>query len=56
MKLRIGYELIYDCPQLTPTILALHVHTTRVYDLIVPDYLISGTQNSALAISQETRA
>ena len=24
MKLRVGYELIYDCPQATPMILMLH--------------------------------
>ena len=26
MKIRIGYELIYDCPQPTPMILTLNVH------------------------------
>lgn len=41
MRLRIGYELIYDCPQPTPMILALHVHASRASDLIVPDYLIT---------------
>jgi len=41
MQIRIGYELIYDCPQPTPMILTLNVHFTRVSDLIVPDYLIA---------------
>jgi transglutaminase-like putative cysteine protease len=41
MQLRVGYELIYDCPQPTPMILTLHIHSTRVSDLIVPDHLIT---------------
>ena len=36
MKIRIGYELIYDCPQPTPMILTLSVHYSRVSDIIVP--------------------
>jgi transglutaminase-like putative cysteine protease len=39
MYLRVGYELIYDCPQPTPMILTLNVHYTRVSDLVVPDHL-----------------
>jgi transglutaminase-like putative cysteine protease len=41
MYIRIGYELIYDCPQPTPMILTLNVHYTRVSDLVVPDHLIA---------------
>ena len=41
MKIRIGYELIYDCPQPTPMILTLSVHYTRVSDMIIPDQLIT---------------
>ena len=41
MKIRIGYELIYDCPQPTPMLLTLNVHYTRVSDIIIPDYLIA---------------
>ena len=41
MKIRIGYEIIYDCPQPTPMILTLNVHYTRVSDLISPDHLIT---------------
>jgi transglutaminase-like putative cysteine protease len=40
MKIRIGYEIIYDCPQPTPMILTLNVHYTRVSDLLIPDHLI----------------
>jgi transglutaminase-like putative cysteine protease len=39
MQIRVGYELIYDCPQPTPMILTLNVHYTRASDLVVPDYL-----------------
>jgi transglutaminase-like putative cysteine protease len=39
MKIRVGYELIYDCPQPTPMILTLHIHYTRASDIIVPDHL-----------------
>jgi len=41
MKLRIGYELIYDFPQPTPVILAVNVHSSRANDLIVPDELVT---------------
>jgi transglutaminase-like putative cysteine protease len=41
MKLRIGYELIYECPKPTPMILTLNVHFSRTSDLIVPDYLLT---------------
>ena len=41
MQIRVGYELTYDCPQPTPMVLTLHVHFTRVSDLIVPDHLIT---------------
>jgi transglutaminase-like putative cysteine protease len=39
VKLRIGYELIYDLPQPTPIILAVNVHSSRAADLIVRDDL-----------------
>ena len=41
MQIRIGYEIIYQCPQATPMILTLHVHYSRASDLVRPDYLIS---------------
>jgi transglutaminase-like putative cysteine protease len=37
MKIRVGYELVYDCLQPTPMILNLHVHYTRTADLIRRD-------------------
>jgi len=39
MKIRVGYELIYDFPQPTPVIMVLGTHFTRASDVIVPDYL-----------------
>jgi transglutaminase-like putative cysteine protease len=40
LKLRIGYELQYDFPQPTPSILVLNVHFTRVSDLLEPDHIL----------------
>lgn len=39
MKIRVGYELVYDFPQPTPVIMVLGVHFTRASDVIVPDHL-----------------
>ncbi len=41
MKLRVGYELVYDCPQPTPMILALNIHFTRASDILVPDHIVT---------------
>jgi transglutaminase-like putative cysteine protease len=41
LKIRIGYELIYDCPQPTPMILMLNVHYSRVSDMVAPDYIVT---------------
>jgi transglutaminase-like putative cysteine protease len=48
MKIRVGYELIYDFPQPTPMIMVLGAHLTRASDVIVPDYL---TTDPAVTIS-----
>jgi transglutaminase-like putative cysteine protease len=39
MKIRVGYELIYDFPQPTPMILTLNIHYTRASDIVIPDFL-----------------
>jgi transglutaminase-like putative cysteine protease len=39
VEIRLGYELIYDCPQPTPMILVLNIHYTRASDILVPDYI-----------------
>ncbi|WP_367025484.1 transglutaminase family protein [Methylococcus sp. ANG] len=41
MQLRVGYELVYDCPQPTPMILTVHIHFTRAFDIVVPDRIIT---------------
>src|SRR6201999_1921412 len=39
MQIRVGYELVYECPQPTPMILTLNVHYSRASDLVVPDHM-----------------
>jgi transglutaminase-like putative cysteine protease len=41
MQIRLGYELIYQCPQPTPMILNLNVHHTRVHDLVRADVMFT---------------
>jgi len=41
MQIRLGYELVYDCPQPTPMLLMLSVHYTRVSDMVVQDRLVT---------------
>lgn len=41
MQIRVGYTLIYDCPQPTPMILMLNVHSSRANDMVVADTLIT---------------
>jgi len=39
LKIRVGYQLVYDVPQLTPMIMVLGVHFSRASDIVVPDLL-----------------
>jgi transglutaminase-like putative cysteine protease len=41
MQIRVGYELIYDCPQPTPMVVMLNIHFTRASDIVRPDYLLT---------------
>ncbi len=41
MKIHLGFEIAYQCPQPTPMILALSIHYSRASDLLRPDHLIS---------------
>ena len=41
MRIRVGYELLYDCPQPTPMILMLNVHHSRAGDLLSPDRMMT---------------
>ena len=39
MQIRVGYEIVYECPQPTPMILTLNVHYSRASDIVVPDLM-----------------
>jgi transglutaminase-like putative cysteine protease len=39
MKIHAGYQIAYECPQSTPMLLMLHVHPSRLPDLITPDQI-----------------
>ncbi len=39
MKIRVGFEMVYQCPQPTPMILTLNIHYSRASDLERPDHL-----------------
>jgi hypothetical protein len=39
VDIRVGYELIYDCPQPTPMMLVLNVHYSRASDIVIPDHV-----------------
>lgn len=41
MKIRVGFEMIYDFPQATPLIAVVGTHFTRASDIIVSDHLTS---------------
>ena len=41
MLIRFGYEFIFSCPRPTPMILTVHVHHSRVSDLVSPDHLLT---------------
>ena len=40
MQIRVGFEMIYECPQPTPMIFNLNVHFTRASDLVGRDELV----------------
>jgi transglutaminase-like putative cysteine protease len=40
VQIRVGFEMIYECPQPTPMIFNLNVHFTRVSDLVGRDDLV----------------
>ena len=41
MQIRIGYELMFECPRSTPMVFALHVHPSRRADLVIPDDIVT---------------
>ena len=49
MQLRVGYEILYDCPQPTPMMLMLNIHHSRASDIVVPDCLMTEPSSSRVA-------
>jgi transglutaminase-like putative cysteine protease len=41
MKIRVGYEMVYDFPQATPMLIVMGTHYSRASDVIVPDFLVT---------------
>ncbi len=41
MQIRVGYELLYECPKPTPMFLTLNIHYTRASDLVIADHIIT---------------
>lgn len=41
LQIRVGFEMVYECPAPTPMILSLHIHHSRAPDLIRPDILVT---------------
>ena len=41
LQMRVGIEMVYDCPAPTPMILALSIHHSRANDLVRPDLLLT---------------
>ncbi len=40
MRIRVGFDIVYDCPQPTPALLMLQTHPSRAADLETPDTLV----------------
>lgn len=40
MRIKVGCQLVYDCPQPTPMLLMLNIHYSRASDIELPDHLI----------------
>ena len=40
MKLRVGYELVYECAQPTPMMLMLNTHFSHAQDMLSADLLV----------------
>jgi transglutaminase-like putative cysteine protease len=49
MLIRVGYELVFYCPQETPMILMVNVHYSRASDIVSPDILITDPETPITA-------
>lgn len=41
MKIKVGYDLVYNCPQPTPMLLTLNMHYTRESDILEVDNIVT---------------
>ncbi len=41
LQIRVGFEMVYECPAPTPMILSLNIHHSRAADLVRPDILVT---------------
>ena len=41
MQLRVGFEMVYQCPTEIPMLLALNIHESRSQDIVQPDTLVT---------------
>lgn len=41
MHIRVGYEIVYECPQPTPMLLTLNLHYTRASDILITDNIVT---------------
>ena len=55
IKIRIGYELLYDFPQPTPLMMVLGTHFSRASDIVVPDDLTTTPLRDDRALSRRLR-
>ena len=44
LQIRVGFEMIYECPNPTPMILSLNIHHSRAADLVRPDVLVTSPE------------
>ena len=42
LRIRVGFDIVYECQQPTPMILLLHVHPSRSADLAGPEQMTCG--------------
>lgn len=49
VQIRVGFEMVYECPAPTPMILALSIHFSRAHDLVRPDHLMTNPQVPVMA-------
>jgi hypothetical protein len=55
MQIRVGYDLIYECPQPTLMILILNIHYTRRSNIAIPDVMTHQPARTGYRISRRLR-